>query len=122
MRRTDGFCRWPDEYDPSLHRRLGEIGVLRKEPVARVDGLCATGLGGGDDFVPAQVALGRGVAANMVGLISHTCVHCVCVSIGVHRDRAYAEPARRRENAAGYLAAVRDQDLVEWYRGIDATI
>ena len=38
--------------------QLGEIGILRKKTVARVDSLSAAGFGGSDDLVGQQIAVG----------------------------------------------------------------
>ena len=54
-----GLRRRPDEDEPGLAHGLGEVGILRQEPIARMDRLRPRGLGRGDDPVAAQVALPR---------------------------------------------------------------
>ena len=60
-----------------------------------------------------QVGLGRRRRADQHGLVGHLHVQAVAVGLGVDRHRLDAELARRLDDAAGDLAAVGDQDLLE---------
>ena len=60
-----------------------------------------------------EVALGRGLAAERVGLVGVAHVLGVAVEVGVHRDRRDAELAARAHHADRDLTSVRDQDLRE---------
>jgi hypothetical protein len=81
----------PTQVRPASVTALGEGGVLGEEPVAGVDGVGAGALCCLDDRVAAQVALGRGRAAEPDGLVADLDVQRVGVDVGVHGDGADAE-------------------------------
>ncbi|MNL16637.1 hypothetical protein D3C87_1376890 [compost metagenome] len=110
---VDGRGRRADEDQPLGGARLRECLVLGQEAVARVDGLGTGLLGHLDDVVRAQVAVARGRAADMHGFVAERHMARVRVRIGVDGHRADAQPAARGRHAAGNLATVGDQDLVE---------
>jgi hypothetical protein len=58
---------WPNEDQSGCLHRSRECGVLGEEAEARMNGLCARRLGGGDDRVDAQIALGRRCRSNLDG-------------------------------------------------------
>ena len=66
-----------------------------------------------EDRLGVEVALGRGLAAERVGLVGVANVFGVAVEVGVHGDGRDAELAARAHDADRDLAAVRDQDLRE---------
>ncbi len=76
------------------------------------------GLGAGlaaglDDLVDEQIGLGGRRRADGDGLVRHLDVQGVAVGFRIDGDRLDAELARRLDDAAGDLAAVGDQDLLE---------
>ncbi len=104
----------PDEGDARVGARLGEVGVLREEPVARVDGV-RTGLDRHlDDRLGVQVGAHR-VAdlADLVGLVGLHPVLGPAVLVGEDRHRARAHLRRRAERPDRDLASVGHQDLGE---------
>ena len=66
-----------------------------------------------EDRLGVEVALGRRLAAEGVGLVGHADVQCVTVEVGVHRHRGDAELAARPDHPDGDLAAVCNEDLLE---------
>ena len=102
-----------DEHDARRRRRRGEIRVLGEEPVARVDRLRAGLAGGGEDRVDVEIGLRCGGRADAVRRVGLAHVRGLGVGVAVHGDRADAEAPQRADDAAGDLAAVRDEDGVE---------
>ena len=74
-------------------------------------GVGAAALDDVEDGLGVQVALGRGLAAERVGLVGQAHVQGVAVEVGVHGDGGDAELAARADDADGDLAPVGDQDL-----------
>ena len=102
-----------DEDDALVLQPLREGGVLGEEAEAGVHGLRASRLHGLDDAVDDQVALRRGRRADGHGLVGLAHVQGVGVGLGVDGDGGDAETPAGADDAAGDLAAVGDQDLVE---------
>ena len=96
-----------DEYEARALDLLGEIGVLREKAVARVNGLRTGGARCGQDRRAIEIAL------DAMRLIGEPDMARVAVGIGVQRDAAQAQAARAADDAAGDLAAVRDQQARE---------
>ena len=111
--RPDRRRRRPDEDQPRRHHRIDEVGVLGQEAIARMDRLRAGGLGRRDDPVAPQIAVGGRGPAQMHGLIGHLHMARIAVGVGIDRDRRHAQAAAGVDDAAGDLAPVGDQDLVE---------
>ncbi len=107
----DGRGWGPDPGDAALGDRPGEVGVLREEPVAGVDGVGAGAFDDVEDGVGVEVALGRGLAAECIGLVGVARVQRVSVELGVHRHGRDAELTARAHDADGDLTSVGDQDL-----------
>ena len=91
----------------------GELRVLGQKPVARVDGLGAGVLRGGDDAGHHQVALVGGSGPDAHRLIGIVHGQRVLVLGGEHRDGLHAELFGRAHDAQGDFAAIGDKDLVE---------
>src|SRR6516165_8044514 len=86
--------------------------VLRKESIARVDGVGAAGHRGGDDLVDVQVGTDRMAdGADLVGLVGLQSVYRVAVLERVHRHGGDAQFARSTEGPDGNLAAIGHQQL-----------
>jgi hypothetical protein len=103
----------PDEQHAALLHDLGELGPLRQEAVAGVDRVGAGQLGGGDDVLDVEVALGGLAGADAHGLVGEADVQGVLVGGRVHGDGLQAELAARADDPQGDLPAVGDQDLAD---------
>ena len=102
-----------DEDDAFFFATFGELGVLRQEAIAWMHGLRAGLLAGLDDAVGQQIALAAGRGADVHRLVGQLHMARVAVGVGIHRHRRDAHLLRGLDDAAGDLAAVGDQDLVE---------
>ena len=109
----DRVRRRTDEGDPCRLERLGERGVLGQKAIARMDRLGAGLPRRRDDLLDPEIALGRGRRPDRDRLIGHADVQRVGVGLRVDRDRRDAEPPAGPDHAAGDLAAIGDQELVE---------
>ena len=78
-----------------------------------MDGLGPALADGVEDGVGVQVALGRRLAAQRVGLVGQADVQGVAVEVGEDGDGADAQLAAGPDDPHRDLAAVRDQDLLE---------
>ncbi len=114
--RRDRFRRRSDENDAGLRAGGGEVLVLGEEAVARVDRFGAGVARGGEDRLRVQVARARLGRADAPRLVGKRDMARVAVGVRVHRHRAYAHVARGRDDTAGDLAAVGDEDLAEHVR------
>ena len=103
----------PMNTTPAFASAIGERLALREEPVARMHRLGAGLLAGLDDLLDDQIRLRRRRRPDGHRLVRHLHVQRVAVGLRVDRHRADAELARAFDDAAGDLAAVGDQDLVE---------
>ena len=113
-RHLENGCRRPDERDPVGGGLLGQLGVLRKEAVARVDGVRAGFEGDTDDLVDVEVgADGVPDLADLVRLVGLQPVEGVAVLVREHRDRAGSQLERRAEGADRDLSTIGHQDLAE---------
>ena len=109
----DGLDRRADEGDPCGGQRLGELGALRQEAVARMHRLRPARLHRLEDAVDDDVGLAGRRRADMHRLVGHAHVQRRGVGVGKDGDGADFHAARRLDDPAGDLAAVGDQDLVE---------
>ena len=100
----------PMKVTPRVGDGPGEVGVLGEEAVAGVDGVGAAARDRVEDGLGVEVALGRGLAAEGVGLVGEADVQGVAVEVGVHGDGGDAELAARADDPDGDLAPVGDQD------------
>jgi hypothetical protein len=78
-----------------------------------VHGVGAAAGHGVEDRFGVQVALGRGLPTERVGLIGQADVERVAVQLGVHRHRRDAQLAARADDPHGDLGAVGDEDFLE---------
>ena len=83
---ADRRGRRADEDDAGIDAGLREVGVLRQEAVAGMDAVGARRLRGGDQFVDAQIAVGRRRRADGVRLVGRA----------AHAARARRPPNRPR--------------------------
>ena len=110
---ADVLGRWADEGHAVLRDYLGELGVLGKKAVARMDRLRAGDFGGRDDARNVQVGFAGWRRADAHALIGEAHVHGVRVRGGVHRDGRDAHFLARAMDAQCNFAAVRDEDFFE---------
>ena len=80
-----------------------------------MDGLRTAAQGGGDDGVDAQVALGCAATAQADRLADHGRVQRIAVGAGMHAGHGDAQALAGAGDAAGDLAAIGDQDLLEHF-------
>src|SRR5207247_2948175 len=102
--------RRPDEDQAGIGHRLGEIGVLGKETVARVDGDRAGPPGDLDNPPAVQVALAWRRRADRIGGVGGPNVQRVAVDVAGDGDRADAEIVAGANDAERDLAAIGDED------------
>ncbi len=105
--------RGADEHQARRLDRLDEGRVLGEEAIARMDRLGAGGLGGGHDPVDPQVAVHGRRRADPERFVGQSCMPGVGIGIGIDRDRGDPQPAGGADHAAGDLAPIGDQDLLE---------
>jgi hypothetical protein len=97
---------------------LGEVGVLRQEAVAGVDGVGA-GLGRGvEDLGEVQVGLAGGLSAQGERLVGEADVRSLGVGFGVHRHAGQPRVPGRPDHPNGDLAAVGDENLGDPRAGV----
>ena len=103
-----------DEGDAGVGARLGELGVLREEAVARVDRVGPRADGDRDDRVRVEVrAHGVPALTDLVRLVGLQPVLGPAVLVGEHRDRAGPELVGGAERPDGDLAPVGHEHLGE---------
>ena len=110
---ADVLGRRADEGDLVLFQDLGEARVLGQEAVARMDGVGAGDLAGGEQARDVQVALGRGRRADADTLVGEPHVHGVGIGRRVHGDGGDAELLAGALDAQRDLAPVGNEDFVE---------
>ena len=107
----DGLGRRADEGHAPLGDGPGEVGVLGEEAVAGVHAVGAAAPDDVEDLLGVEVALGRGLAAEGVGLVGQADVQGVAVEVGVHGHGGDAQLLAGADDPDGDLAPVGDQDL-----------
>ncbi len=109
----DRLGRRTDEGHAPLGDRAGEVGVLRKEPVARMDRVGPARLDDVEDGLGVQVALRGGLASEGVRLVRQADVEGVPVELGVDRHRRDAELPAGSDDPDRDFAPVRDEHLLQ---------
>ena len=103
-----------DEGDAGGRGRFSELGVLREESIARVDGVGAAFEGDTDDLRDIQVCAHRMPGlADLVGLVSLEAMHGVAVLIWEDSDRLGAKLIRRTKSTDCDFATIGYEDLGE---------
>ena len=108
---ADRLRRRADPGQPGVDDGLGEVGVLRQEAVAGVDGVGAGLARPPRGLADVQVAGGGGVAAERVRLVGGADVRRVPVRVGVHRDAGDPGVPAGPGDADRDLAPVGDEHL-----------
>ncbi len=111
--RRDRLRVRPDKDDAGSRQRFRKRLALGEKTVARVHGLRAALLAGGDDLFDHQVAFGGRRRADRDRAIRHSDVERVAVGLRVDGDRFDAQLARGLDDPAGDFAAIGDQDTLE---------
>ncbi len=103
--------RRADEDDSRAPASLGEIGVFRQEAVAGMQALRADPDRQRDDSLGVEIALGAD--ADFVRLVGEAGEQGAAVGGRRQRQSPQTHPARRRDDPAGDLAAIGDEDIGE---------
>ena len=109
----DGLGRGPDEGHAPLGDGPGEVGVLGEEAVAGVDGVGPALLDGLEDRLGVEVALGRRLAPQGVGLVGQPDVERVPVELGVDGHGGHAHLPAGPDDPDGDLSPVGDENLLQ---------
>ena len=88
---------------------LGELGVLRQEAVARVDGVAMRDFGGRDDRGDVEVAFGCRGWPDAHGVVGQAHMHGIGIGGGMHRHRLDPHLVRGAMDAQRNLPAIGDQ-------------
>ncbi len=104
-----------DEMDVVLVEDFGEARVLGEEAVARMHGVGAGDLAGGEQRRDVEIAVARRRRADAHALVGEPHMHGVGVGGRMHRDGRDAELLAGAQHAQRDLAAIGDQDFVEHY-------
>ena len=103
-----------DERDAGRSCRLGELGVLGEESVARVDRVCAALASDADDLGDVEVGRDRvPLLADLVGLVGLQAMHRVAILVRENGHRLGAEFIGGPERSDRDFAAVGHEDLLE---------
>ncbi len=108
-----------DEGDARVRAGLGQLGVLRQESVARVDGVGAGPARRAHDLLDGQIGPDRvSRCADLVGLVGLQTVQRVAVLVREDGNGARTEFVARAERPDRDLAAVGDEHLAEHGRSL----
>ena len=111
--RADRLGRRSDEDKAGFRAGLGKIRILGQKAIAGMDRLGAARTRRLDDRRDIQITLARRRRTDPPCLVRHRDMQCVCIGVGIDRDRRDAHSPRRAADAAGDLAAIGDQDFSE---------
>ncbi len=109
----DGTGWGTDEGDAAVGDRPGEVGVLREEPVPRVDAVGPALFDDAEDCLGVQIALRRRLASERVGLVGQSYVEGVTIEVGVDGDGGHTQLATGPDHPDRDLSPVGDEDLLE---------
>ena len=82
------------------------MGVLGQKSIARVDGVGVGDLGGADDAVDFEIAVGARSRADADGFVSELNVEAVLIGFGIDGDGLDADLLAGADDAEGDLAAI----------------
>jgi hypothetical protein len=97
-----------NELDVTGLALLGELGVLRKKPVARVNRVHIRDLSRADDSISPQVAVGAFRTTDTDSLVRQLHVQRLHVGLRINREGLYPQLSASPNNAKGNLASVGD--------------
>ena len=104
-----------DEMDVVLRQDFGKARVLREKAVARMHGVGAGDLAGGEQRRNVEIAVARGGRADADAFVGEPHMHGVLVRGRMHGDRRDAQLLARAQDTQRDFTAVRDQDFVEHF-------
>ena len=110
---THGGSRRPDKNNAGSGTGFGEVGVLREEAIAGMDGVGAALAGDFEDAVAAEIGVGRGRGAEAVGFIGVHDMERGTIGVGVDGYGRDAELTAGADEAECDFAAVGDEDLAQ---------
>ena len=102
-----------DENDAAFFQPARELRILGEEAVTRMHGLGTGRLAGSDDLVDQQIGFLRRRRADADGFVRQRHVHGILVRLGIHRDGGNPHLAGGLDDAAGDLAPICNQNLLE---------
>src|SRR5580704_17423828 len=105
---TDGVWRGADEGDVGSFADLGEVGVLREETVAGMDGVYVGDFRGADYLRDVEVAFAAAGRADADGFVGEADVERVAVGLGVDGDGFDAEFTAGGEDTQGDFPTIGD--------------
>ncbi len=109
--RSKRFGRGTNENEIVLHTGRSEVGRLREEPIARIDGVSPGEVRHAHEFIDLQIrAHGRTALADLVALVGLLAVQRVAVLVGEDRHRGDARARWPRERRGS-------RSLRGWRRG-----
>ena len=115
--RPQHLRRGTDEADAGRGAGLGEVRILRKEPVARVDRVDRRGLGDADQVGDVEIRGDRLAArADLVALVSLEAVQREAILVRVDRHGPQPHLRRGPHHADRDLAAIGDHQLADTER------
>jgi len=103
----------PDKGDALVVERLREARILAEKTVARMDGLGARRDRGGDDRIGIEIALRDHRRADADRFVGEIDMRRETVGLRIDGDGSDAHEPERANDAAGDLAAIRNQDFLE---------
>ena len=112
--RPDMLGLGADPDDPVALDDLGELRVFGQEAVAGVDGVGVDDFGGRDDVGDVEIGVGGRRRADAHRLVGQAHVHGVGVGGRMDRDRLDPELVAGAVDAERDLAAVGDQQFLDW--------
>jgi hypothetical protein len=89
--------------------------ILGQEAVARVDGVGAGDLGGGDEVRDPEIRVAAGRRTDADVVVREADVQALPVGLGIDRDRLEPELSARANDPQGDLPAVGDEHFLEHY-------
>ena len=95
-----------DEHQAVFPAQGGKVGVLRQEPIPRVDGLGPGDQGGGNHPLLVEVAVGRAGAPHAVALVGQGHVEGVLVCLGIDGHGGNAHLLTGPDHPDGNLPSV----------------
>ena len=108
----------PDPDQPCIDHRLREIGVLRKESVARVNRVGAGLLGRIEQLGEVEIGLRRGLAAQRERLVGQPYVRRVGVGLGIHGHTCQPGILGRPDHPDRDLPTIGDKHLGDLRAGV----
>ena len=95
--------------DSSGLARLGKVGVLGEESIARMNGIDASAFSCREDFLSAQVAVPGGGGSDGNSAICLSGMERIGVCLGIHGDGSDPHFSGGSHDAASDFAPIRDQ-------------